>query len=672
MNKPIIQVEKKFRPEIEGLRIVAAMLVAVYHIWFGRVSGGVDVFFVISGFLITSSIISTINRTHGFQFIPYISKLLKRLLPSVFFILSIVTIASFFLLPQSIFIKTIKEIIASLFYYENWQLAFSNTDYLNANQMKSPVEHFWAMSIQGQFYLIWFFLFTLILFCIKKFAIRNARLFMNVILLTLFVASLAYSIYLTSVNQPFAYFMTFARVWEFALGGLLCINLSYIHIHSYVAAVIGWVGFFGLFATGALFDVSNMFPGYVALWPMACAVMIVLAGTKPSKYNVSALLSQPILMKLGGISFGIYLWHWVLLSFYKYNVSTDISLLVGIVIIILSIIWSYLMTELIEKPIRQSTNVKKNVRRLVLMCLGNVVLIGMLFGNYEYDQKEAKEQYEKAKAAQSESSTNLYPGAQIVDTKEELSVEDPMPSFATAFEDYPISHKDDSNQGLKKFDVKVGEYGNTTSYKKTVAVVGSSHSEQWLGGVIEATKSMEDYRVLNITRSGTRFSTKYDSTDPKVEWINGVVAYLQKEQIDLVVLHGTTSDSKSKNIQNGLVQQAEMLSNVYGIQVLALRDNPRYTFNVLETLETEGYDSTVEKMNNEENQLDAAYWEQLKQSNTPLHLVDFSNYFKVDGEFRPVIGNVVVYRDYDHITNTFAESFAPMLKKEITTILESN
>ncbi len=182
---------------------------------------------------------------------------------------------------------------------------------------------------------------------------------------------------------------------------------------------------------------------------------------------------------------------------------------------------------------------------------------------------------------------------------------------------------------------------------------------------------MEDYRVLNITRSGTRFSNKYEANDQKLEWINGVVAYLQKEDIDLVILHGTTSDSRSEGIQNGLVQQAELLTNLYGIQVLALRDNPRYTFNVLETLETEGYDSTVEKMNNEENQLDAAYWEQLKQSNTPLHLVDFSKYFKIDGEFRPIIGNVVVYRDYDHITNTFAESFAPMLKKEITAILEN-
>src|SRR5690625_7898444 len=91
------------------------------------------------------SILSTINRTGEFRFLPYIKKLMKRLLPSVFFILSTVLILSYFLLPKSIFGKTLKEVFASMFFYQNWQLAISNTDYLDASQMKSPVEHFWEI-----------------------------------------------------------------------------------------------------------------------------------------------------------------------------------------------------------------------------------------------------------------------------------------------------------------------------------------------------------------------------------------------------------------------------------------------------------------------------------------------------------------------------------------------
>ena len=122
-----LTIERRFRPEIEGLRVIAALLVAVYHIWIGKVSGGVDVFFVISGFLITTSIVSRYNRYGELKFLPYVINLIKRLLPSIIIIVLTVIILSVFLLPRTILDKTFYEIIASLFYYQNWQLAFSNT-----------------------------------------------------------------------------------------------------------------------------------------------------------------------------------------------------------------------------------------------------------------------------------------------------------------------------------------------------------------------------------------------------------------------------------------------------------------------------------------------------------------------------------------------------------------
>src|SRR5699024_3840917 len=321
MNDPLINIERKFRPEIEGLRVVAALLVAVYHIWFNRVSGGVDVFFVISGFLITNSILSTINRTGEFRFLPYIKKLIKRLLPSVLFILTTILVLSYFLLPKSIFGKTLKEVVASMFFYQNWQLAISNTDYLDASQMKSPVEHFWALAIQGQFYIIWFILFTIILILIKKYKNMNVKGLINTFLGIIFISSLIYSIYLTSVNQQWAYFTTFTRVWQFALGSLLCVNLSSIKVNKVFAVLAGWIGLIALISTGIIFDVSEKFPGYIALWPMIAAILIVLSGTRETRFGVKRFLGSKWMVKIGGISFGIYLWHWVLLSFYRYNVQ---------------------------------------------------------------------------------------------------------------------------------------------------------------------------------------------------------------------------------------------------------------------------------------------------------------------------------------------------------------
>lgn len=659
MNQKLINIESKFRPEIEGLRVVAALLVAVYHIWFNRVSGGVDVFFVISGFLITTSIISTINRTGEIRFLPYITKLGKRLLPSVFFILGIVLVLSWFLLPKSILDKTIQEVFASMFFYQNWQLAFSSTDYLDSSQMKTPVEHFWALSIQGQFYIIWFLVFTLILVLIRKYKLTKVKTLINTILGVLFVTSFIYSIYLTSVNQPWAYFITMTRVWEFSLGSLLCINLSSIKVNKYIATVIGWLGLIGLILTGIVFNVSEMFPGYIALWPMICALFIVLSGTCDTKYGVKRFLGLPVMVKLGGIAFGIYLWHWVLLEFYRYNVQETPGFIVGTLIILSSIGLSFIMTKYIEEPIRSSHDNKFSFKRLGIMGCVNVLLVGsLLLGVYINQNKLENNITDKN-----------YPGALAAKNPDDVPDLEPIPSFSEVFDDLPKSHLDGSNQGLKESDLKIGEYGKTENYDATIVLVGSSHSEHWLGAILEATKD-ENYRVLSMTRSGTRFSTGYSDDDLKGIWNNNVLEYLKDADVDLVISHATASDTSSNKIQQQMVDQLQYVKDEYGIEGLAVRDDPRYSFNVLESLETDGIEETKKKMNSADNQQDESFWRQFEKENKSLYKIDLTDYFKVNGEFQPVIGNVVIYRDNRHMTNTYSESFGDVFEEKINKILE--
>ena len=661
MDKNIIDIERKFRPEIEGLRIVAALLVAIYHIWFGKVSGGVDVFFVVSGFLITTSIISTINKTGEFKFWQYISKLMKRLFPLAFIIILVVLILSIFFLPSTIFDKTIKETFSSMFYYQNWQLAISNTDYLDANQMKSPFEHYWAMSIQGQFYIIWFILFSGILLLIKKYGLSNGKRLVNVVLGFLFIVSFIYSVYLTAINQPLAYFITFTRVWEFALGGLLCINLSSIKISNIAAEIIGWIGLIGLILTGALFDVSTMFPGYIALWPMTCALLIILSGNKETKYGVKNFLSMPIMIKLGGVSFGIYLWHWVLLSFYKYNISENPGIVAGLLIILLSIALSFVTTKYIETPIRNAKFNKLAFKRIGYIALVNILLITGLVSHNQY----VKIQDKKAVANKD------YPGALSINLdKDKIKENKPKPEFANVFDDLPQSHLDNSNQSMSKSEVKVGKYGKKKDYKATIALVGSSHSEHWLGAVIKAAEE-NDYRVINITRSGTRFSTGYKKNTLQDDWVKNVENYLEKaDDIDLVLSHVTASDTESEKIQQQMVDQLLKVKNNYGIEVMALRDIPRYDFNVSEELEKHGEKDTIERMNKGNRQLDEVFWEKISNEEKDLPQFDPSEYFKVNGKYRPIIGNIVVYRDMDHMTNTYSETFGPILGDEIKKVVK--
>ena len=213
-----MEIKRQYRPEIEGIRVVAALLVAVYHIWMSQVSGGVDVFFVVSGFLITTSLLSKYARDGYIKFGTFVFGLLKRLLPHAFVVLIFITVISYFLLPEVRYLATIKEIVASIFYFENWQLAITGTDYLDQHNAQSPVQHFWAMSIQGQFYIIWFLIVSLSIWMFKKTKYNFNNIFITVLII-LFILSFTYSIYLTGVNQPWAYFDTRTRVWEFAIGG---------------------------------------------------------------------------------------------------------------------------------------------------------------------------------------------------------------------------------------------------------------------------------------------------------------------------------------------------------------------------------------------------------------------------------------------------------------------
>src|SRR5699024_5368865 len=337
------------------------------------------------------------------------------------------------------------------FFYQNWQLAISNTDYLDASQMKTPIEHFWALSIQGQFYIIWFVLFTIILIIIKRYRIASVKGLINTFLGVILISSLIYSIYLTSTNQQWAYFTTFTRVWEFALGSLLCINLSSIRVNKVFAVLAGWIGLIGLILTGVIFDVSAMFPGYIALWPMICALLIVLSGTRETKNGVKRFLGSPIMVKIGGISFGIYLWHWVLLAFYRYNVQEIPGLFVGILIIAVSILLSFVMTKLIEEPIRKTTNDKFAFKRLAIMGAINLVLIGTFMAGNILEQKKLRDMV----------ADENYPGAMAIHDHIDVPDKEPIPDLSQVFDDLPQAHLDGSNQGLKESDLKIGEYGAT-------------------------------------------------------------------------------------------------------------------------------------------------------------------------------------------------------------------
>ena len=197
------------RPELQGLRAVAVALVVVYHVWFGRVSGGVDVFFVVSGFLLTGQLARAAERgplALGRRW----SRMLGRLLPCAVVVLVATVVAGMLLLPEGRWPQTLREVVAAALFLENWQLAADAVDYAARSNMSSPVQHFWSLSIQGQFFFVWPLLVALVALAARGEPAR-VRAHLTVAALGVFAASLMFSVALTATNQPLAYFHSLTR-----------------------------------------------------------------------------------------------------------------------------------------------------------------------------------------------------------------------------------------------------------------------------------------------------------------------------------------------------------------------------------------------------------------------------------------------------------------------------
>ena len=651
-------IEKKFRPEIEGVRALAALMVAVYHIWIGKVSGGVDVFFVISGFLITTTLISRLQYKGELDIKGYLLNLARRLIPLSFLVLFFIVIASYMLLPEVRWSETIKEFIATAFYYENWQLANTSVDYLANNSEQSPVQHYWAMSIQGQFYVIWA---VVIAFCvlIGKYLFKNIskrKLFLSV-LVTLFLISLIYSIYITAINQPWAYFDTFTRLWEFSLGGIAALTLPLIKSNKIISFILGWVGLFMLISTGILFSVSTVFPGFVALYPTIGALFIVYAHVTGGEMGVHKLLGSKPLVSLGGISYGIYLLHWPLLIFYLiYFEKETVPMLDGLIIILLSILISYVITYIVEKPIRK-INIKQNVKSVfaILACFIIPTIILLFYFNNSINEL-AEESYEQE---------SIHMGAGIYLTNQEIEsvgVDEILPQPVNARAEVPITYEENCHQGVGKSEVIECFYGVQDDPEYTIALVGGSHSAHWLPALREiATEN--SIEINNITKSGCRFTKDASMVESDCAAFNeNLMEHLKEIKPDLVFL--TADIGPSQEVPSGYVEVWEELEEEE-IPIFAIRDNGYFPVDPPTCIEENGIDSEKCQVEQEEFMPEVGAWEKINNPPENVTYFDTAEYFCSDGVCKSVIGNVLVYRDQGHITTSFSKTMAPIIEEDL-------
>jgi peptidoglycan/LPS O-acetylase OafA/YrhL len=346
----------EFRPDIEGLRAIAVAMVVLLHAGVSSVSGGyagVDVFFVISGFLITSLTIAELQTTSGVSILGFYARRARRILPAASVVIAATIVASYLVLGVLRGRATAIDGRWAALFGANFHLIQQGTDYFARTTPPSLLQHYWSLAVEEQFYLAWPTA-LLALFSVGRF-FRRPTLAIRVGLIALIGISLYWSVAQTTANPTSAYFSPFTRAWELAAGALVAgFATAILRIPSPLRAAATWIGLAGIGLTALLFDAATPFPGSAALLPVCATVFVIAGGMGQPKGSAARALGVPSLRWLGKISFALYLWHWPLLMLAEQRSNHPIDAATRAVCVAVAVALSQLTVWAIENPIRRA------------------------------------------------------------------------------------------------------------------------------------------------------------------------------------------------------------------------------------------------------------------------------------------------------------------------------
>lgn len=375
------------RDDIQGLRATCALMIAIFHIWLGGVSGGVDVFFVVGGYLLTQSALRTIDRKGALDIPAIWMRFATRILPGLIFSLIGVLVLMIFFVKRDLWKDALHHTAASAFYVHNWYMIWIDaSQHVNKN-VQHMTQHYWAIAMIGQSY----FLLPLMLTGALIFARRRNLAARPVIawMFVIFIAALyPYALRETWRDADFAYFNLFCRIWELGVGGLIATLFAPAssheppaldkHVPAWASAVLSWIGLFMLVSLAAIFGRWVDLPGFAALWPIGATVLLLLFGRPGNPLNAGALLAFKPLVAMGSISYGFYLWHWpVLVAFLNYVDWRTVAVHEGLAIIAVSIFLSW-GSDKLGARILAMPGLKDSQPRSALLVLASLIAIGFL------------------------------------------------------------------------------------------------------------------------------------------------------------------------------------------------------------------------------------------------------------------------------------------------------
>ncbi len=653
-----------FRNDIQGLRAVAVLLVLLYHASVPYVTAGfigVDVFFVLSGYLITGLLIRELETTGTIRLLDFYAKRARRLLPASFTVLGAVA-AVLFIVPRwipdlvipQLYGRSISwDIQRSGLYIVNWLFAERAVDY-HSTDVPSPLQHFWSLSVEEQFYAVWPLLILAVGFAAASLGIRRTRRTLLAVLAIITALSFAYS-YRYSITEPArAYFVTTTRVWEMSSGAMLAVLLPGVaerlrgrSAARHLAPAITIGGLVLIVGSSVFIGASMPFPGTAALVPVTGTLAVLAGGSLGATPGVTRVLESSPMQWLGERSYSLYLWHWPVLWFAMALFGT-LSVAQSVLAIMISFIPAAGSYRWIEQPFRHHRSLVQPIRGVALGGVATVAayMLGALLLQTTTNVEQT------VVAAEDVPQVVEVLGVQV--TAEEIT-----PSFMDAREELPAGYESGC------FDEFRCSLGNPRA-DIHVLILGNSHAAHWVP-TLEGLAAERDWRLTVMAASGCRTATGAPSASKRFErcetWPDAVRAELpsivDEHGVDLVlvsenrILHDPT-DAERTLLTNAYIASWDYLGQI-DVPVAVVRPVPGGNVIGLDCPSLLVGDlvdcaTPIDKaINGERPIIDAA-------AAHDLPLLDLTDYFCVDGMCPAVIDDLLVRRDNNHLTVTFARA----------------
>lgn len=445
--------------QIQGLRALAALLVTLFHAkWVSGGFIGVDIFYVISGFLITGLLLREIDRTGTINFTEFYARRFKRLLPTSFFVLTITAIASWLLIPATMRASLGRDVIAASLYVSNYLFAWWQADYQNLDATPSPVIHYWSLAVEEQFYVVWPLLILLFFTFAKR---LNKKIILTYLVAAITISSFIFSIYQTETSPIWAFYSLPTRAWELGLGALLVL-LPPIKAKKFV----GLIGFLLIVLSAFIFNESTAFPGVNAALPVLGTVLLIATiNSWPPFLNDVA--NSRLFQWLGEISYPLYLWHWPLLVLPSTYFARPLEIYERLIAIAATILFADLTHRFIEEPYRNKKLLPSLVYKRVAYVTSLSVFMGALIMFSNSDKIDV---------------SGINGAVSLAQIKAR-----------------PLVYDDGCHANYAQTQSAKCEYANLES-DKVMVLYGDSHAAQWFPALLEIA-NRSGYKLISLTKS---------------------------------------------------------------------------------------------------------------------------------------------------------------------------